>query len=33
MIKGERLPSADLEGNMCVYNSTKGDKEYLKVTD
>lgn len=30
MIKGKRLSFAHLEGDICVYNLTKGDKEYLK---
>ena len=32
MIKGKRLSFAHLEGDICVYNLTKGDKEYLKLT-
>lgn len=30
MIKGKRLSFAHLEGDICVYNLIKGDKEYLK---
>lgn len=30
MIKRKRLSFAHLEGDICVYNLTKGDKEYLK---
>lgn len=29
MIKGKRLSFAHLEGDICVYNLTKGDKEYI----
>ena len=31
MIKGKRLSFAHLEGDICVYNLTKGDSKRLRV--